>query len=155
MIFIIIFIDKIWLPFLEFKTTPNLAMTLRDNFLLVEVTYGNERLEDDLTEIHEAQIHKGSRNELKATRIYNQMFECEYDVQYFPFDKQVCKMIFALVHQQALVAMLESSFYGALNISSDIQEVISKSRLKNFFNHIINTLVKLIRLKNFTSIKSF
>ena len=140
MIFIIIFIDKIWLPFLEFKTTPNLAMTLRDNFLVVEVTPGNARLEDDLTKIHEEQTHKGSRNELKSTRIYNQMFECEYELQYFPFDKQVCQMIFALVRQQAPVAMLQSSFYGSLNISADIQQVIYKNILKNFFSCIIYTL---------------
>ena len=153
MIFII-FLEKIWLPSLEFKTTPNLAMTLRDNFLVVEVTPGNARLEDDLTKIHEEQIHKGSRNELKSTRIYNQMFECEYELQYFPFDKQVCQMIFALVRQQAPVAMLQSSFYGALNISADIQQVIFKNLLKNFFSCIINTLVKLLRLKNFSSMKS-
>ena len=126
------FLEKIWLPSLEFKTTPNLAMTLRDNFLVVEVTPGNARLEDDLTKIHEEQIHKGSRNELKSTRIYNQMFECEYELQYFPFDKQVCQMIFALVRQQAPVAMLQSSFYGSLNISADIQQVIYKNILKNF-----------------------
>ena len=48
-----IFLDRIWLPSLEFKTTPDLAMTLRDNFLVVEVTPGNAILEDDLTEIHE------------------------------------------------------------------------------------------------------
>ena len=130
------FLEKIWLPSLEFKTTPNLAMTLRDNFLVVEVTPGNARLEDDLTKIHEEQIHKGSRNELKSTRIYNQMFECEYELQYFPFDKQVCQMIFALVRQQAPVAMLQSSFYGSLNISADIQQVIYKNILKNFFSYI-------------------
>ena len=134
------FLEKIWLPSLEFKTTPNLAMTLRDNFLVVEVTPGNARLEDDLTKIHEEQIHKGSRNELKSTRIYNQMFECEYELQYFPFDKQVCQMIFALVRQQAPVAMLQSSFYGSLNISADIQQVIYKNILKNFFSCIFNTL---------------
>ena len=134
------FLEKIWLPSLEFKTTPNLAMTLRDNFLVVEVTPGNARLEDDLTKIHEEQIHKGSRNELKSTRIYNQMFECEYELQYFPFDKQVCQMIFALVRQQAPVAMLQSSFYGSLNISADIQQVIYKNILKNFFSCIIYTL---------------
>ena len=134
------FLEKIWLPSLEFKTTPNLAMTLRDNFLVVEVTPGNARLEDDLTKIHEEQIHKGSRNELKSTRIYNQMFECEYELQYFPFDKQVCQMIFALVRQQAPVAMLQSSFYGSLKISADIQQVIYKNILKNFFSCIIYTL---------------
>ena len=134
------FLEKIWLPSLEFKTTPNLAMTLRDNFLVVEVTPGNARLEDDLTKIHEEQIHKGSRNELISTRIYNQMFECEYELQYFPFDKQVCQMIFALVRQQAPVAMLQSSFYGSLNISADIQQVIYKNILKNFFSCIIYTL---------------
>ena len=134
------FLEKIWLPSLEFKTTPNLAMTLRDNFLVVEVTPGNARLEDDLTKIHEEQIHKGSRNELKSTRIYNQMFECEYELQYFPFDKQVCQMIFALVRQQAPVAMLQSSFYGSLNISADIQQVIYKNILKNFCSCIIYTL---------------
>ena len=135
-----IFLDQIWLPSLEFKTTPDLAMTLSDNFLVVEVTPGNAILEDDLTEIHEEQIHKGSRNELKSTRIYNQMFECEYELQYFPFDKQVCQMIFALVRQQAPVAMLQSSFYGSLNISADIQQVIYKNILKNFFSCIIYTL---------------
>ena len=132
-----IFLDQIWLPSLEFKTTPDLAMTLSDNFLVVEVTLGNAILEDDLTEIHEEQIHKGSRNELKSTRIYNQMFECEYELQYFPFDQQVCHMIFALVRQQAPVAMLESSSYGSIPISSDIQRVILKMYFGNFKNYIL------------------
>ena len=61
------------------------------------------------------------------------MFECEYELKYFPFDQQVCQMIFALVRQQEPVAMLESSFYGALNISSDIQRVIFKNPFLKFF----------------------
>ena len=125
-------LDKIWLPSLEFQTTPKLAMTQRDKFLVVEVQTGNGIIEDDITEIHEELIHKGSRNELKSRRIYNEIFECEYSLQHFPFDQQLCHMTFALALQQASLATLVPNCQGLIPITSDIQQANASNNYFHF-----------------------
>ena len=127
-------LDKIWLPSLEFQTTPKLAMTQRDKFLVVEVQTGNGIIEDDISEIHEELIHKGSRNELKSRRIYNEIFECEYSLQHFPFDQQLCHMTFALALQQASLATLVPNCQGLIPITSDIQQANASN---NFFHFLL------------------
>ena len=68
-------------------------------------------------------IFKGSNNELKSKRIYNEIFTCEFDLSNFPFDHQVCYIKFALVNRQAPVVKLLPNCQWALPVTSENRKV--------------------------------
>ena len=116
-------IEKIWIPKLEIKTTPSFSTTVMDEALVVYIEGKKGFIENDLTKLHEEIIYAGSRNQLKSSRIYNEIFNCEFDLRLFPFDQQVCHITFSLVPQQATVAKLLPSCLWNLPISSDNRRV--------------------------------
>ena len=42
-----------------------------------------------MTELDEREIFKGSENRLKMTQTYTHKFHCDYQLETYPFDKQV------------------------------------------------------------------
>ena len=104
-----------------------------DEALVVYIEGKKGVIENDLTKLHEEIIFKGSRNHLKSSRIYNEKFVCEFNLQHFPFDQQVCHITFSLVPQQATVAMLLPNCLWTLPISADNKRVtynLSQNRNK-------------------------
>ena len=110
---------------MEIKTTPSFSTTVMDEALVVYIEGKKGFIENDLTKLHEEIIYAGSRNQLKSSRIYNEIFNCEFDLRLFPFDQQVCHITFSLVPQQATVAKLLPSCLWNLPISSDNKRVMS------------------------------
>ena len=108
---------------MEIKTTPSFSTTVMDEALVVYIEGKKGFIENDLTKLHEEIIYAGSRNQLKSSRIYNEIFNCEFDLRLFPFDQQVCHITFSLVPQQATVAKLLPSCLWNLPISSDNRRV--------------------------------
>ena len=47
------------MPVLDFKTTPKVSRTKRDNVLVVEINASLGQIEDDLTKLHEEVIFEG------------------------------------------------------------------------------------------------
>ena len=116
---------------MEIKTTPSFSTTVMDEALVVYIEGKKGFIENDLTKLHEEIIYAGSRNQLKSSRIYNEIFNCEFDLRLFPFDQQVCHITFSLVPQQATVAKLLPSCLWNLPISSDNKRVMSYNLSQN------------------------
>ena len=118
---------------MEIKTTPSFATTVMDEALVVYIEGKKGIIENDLTKLHEEIVFAGSRNQLKSSRIYNEIFNCEFDLRLFPFDQQVCHITFSIVPQQATVAKLLPNCLWTLPISADNKRVtynLSQNRNK-------------------------
>ena len=46
--------------------------------------------------LHNDHLYQGSENDIVTTRIYSQDWICDFELSYYPFDVQFCKMIFTL-----------------------------------------------------------
>ena len=114
---------------MDIKTTPSYSTTVMDEALVVYIEGKKGVIENDLTKLHESIIFKGSKNQLKSSRIYNEKFVCVFNLQHFPFDKQVCHITFSLVPQQTTVAMLLPKCLWTLPINSDNTRVRYCTRL--------------------------
>ena len=82
--------NKLWLPTLVFENTKSTEITMAD--MKTEVTISREGnftySTDDV--VDEIMIFEGSNNRLTFQQVYTKTFKCEYKLQLYPFDTQVC-----------------------------------------------------------------
>ncbi len=99
--------DKLWLPALNFEVTPKISRTTRDDALIMKVTGYNKRPQFDLTKLHDdINRYTGADVTIEASRLYNEIFTCEFQLQMYPFDSQICNMTFTLAKHQATFVQL-------------------------------------------------
>ena len=84
--------EKIWIPILTFENTKLKLRTPvdRDARFTVKMQ-GPYTLASD-EEVHEAAYYKGSENSVSYHRDFFLDFRCEFKLQYYPFDMQVCNI---------------------------------------------------------------
>lgn len=118
-------VKKLWMPYLTFESTPKISRTVEDQFLVVNVIGTNPRSEKDLTKLHdEVQVYYGSDVLINASRLYNEIFTCPFDLGMYPFDSQICTMTFRLIkNQQDYVRLMpKCSWKIILNQTSTVGE---------------------------------
>jgi hypothetical protein len=49
-----------------------------------------------LEQLHNNFVYRGKENTLILTRVYTTSFTCKFDMTYYPFDMQMCSMIFVM-----------------------------------------------------------
>ena len=53
-------------------------------------------IESPILNLYNNHIYGGDENDLILQRIFTEKFICEFQLQYYPFDTQVCDMIFTM-----------------------------------------------------------
>lgn len=82
--------DQVWIPPLVFNNTyENIMVRNEENSILFIKKRGNHT-NAPLTSINEDFYYKGSENILALTIEYDLTFQCEFQLQGYPFDTQVC-----------------------------------------------------------------
>ena len=86
--------ENIWMPYLVFKNTDNSDATIEDPLsfkAVVAVTRdGNNFTPSPMYMVEEINIFDGSSSKITFTEVHTKMFKCEYQLQFYPFDTQVC-----------------------------------------------------------------
>ena len=80
---------EIWIPPLRFTNAP-IGSIINDEDTTISIIKEGKYTLNDVTELHEARIYKGSENDLMYSRIYAMKFECKYNLVLYPFDAQIC-----------------------------------------------------------------
>ena len=83
-------ISRLWIPSIVFRNTRKNDIVKADDDVVVTIAReGNfTRSTDDLAE--EINIFQGSENRIVFESSYTKSFSCEYQLQMYPFDLQVC-----------------------------------------------------------------
>ena len=98
-------VRKLWLPFVIFDNTKqNEATVLDGNTKITFTREGNFSQADD-DETHEINIFSGSENRITFQQVYSKYFKCEYLLQLYPFDTQVCKSEKVYIYYDSFLAM--------------------------------------------------
>ena len=86
-------LDKLWYPSVIFTNTPNNYQTMMDSKsrLLVKKE-GNFTL-SSVHEVEETAYYKGSENTIEYSRDFFQEFKCNFELQDYPFDTQICTFL--------------------------------------------------------------
>ena len=85
--------SDIWYPVLVFHNTETKASTVNDEKSVISILReGNNFTNSPLSSLENAHIYKGSENKLRLSRTYDLEFICSYNLFWYPFDLQSCKM---------------------------------------------------------------
>ena len=88
--------DKIWTPELVFENTGDRVRTETDEETIIKVIRKGDFVPSKIDENENIQYFKGSENLLTMKRFYNQIFHCKYQMAWYPFDIQRCKLIMTM-----------------------------------------------------------
>ena len=87
-------IHDLWLPRIIYDNTDQKETTrLGDWWTVIAVVKEGNFTRSDVNEVDEIEIFKGEDNTLSMRQVYTRSFQCQYFLQYYPFDTQVMFII--------------------------------------------------------------
>ena len=92
--------NKLWFPSLAFVPSPGIHRTKRDEGLVVSVLPNNHKINSNLKNHHHQLESSGEYTPITASRFYSEKFSCKLDLEYFPFDTQICHLMLRLIRHQ-------------------------------------------------------
>ena len=84
--------DQIWLPPFYYSNTVDDVPILMGNRVRVEIKRQGEPKGNDVSKINEDYQFSGKENELHLTAKDDLIFECSFELSWFPFDSQQCSI---------------------------------------------------------------
>ena len=84
--------DQIWLPPLYFSNEKDNARILDEDHLHVDILRQAESTLNELSELDEANLFSGGSNELQLFSGGEHIFRCQFKLNRFPFDVQLCRV---------------------------------------------------------------
>jgi len=88
--------QSIWSPSLGFTNAKIIGGSKVDHITKTIVERNGEPIADNIERALEASVYSGGDGDLIMIREYFIDWTCDYDLLYYPFDTQICKMMFEL-----------------------------------------------------------
>ena len=82
-------VEKLWIPYIVFENSENSEATKSDPDSEVLITREGGFTSSGEEVIEERNIFLGSKNRITFQQVFTKEFECEYQLQLYPFDTQV------------------------------------------------------------------
>jgi len=87
-------VKELWIPNIIFDNTENNDVMTLDNIAKVTISREGNPEPSDLSVVDEIDIFKGSENRITFDKGFTKTLQCEYQLQLYPFDTQVCTINF-------------------------------------------------------------
>ena len=102
--------EELWVPKVVFENTKEKIQTVMDDITTTNVKSFNitSFLIADKTVYEAVKQYSGQENLVIMSKFYNIRFHCEFQMQWYPFDLQVCQAIFGSQKDQLKFIHLES-----------------------------------------------
>ena len=81
---------SIWFPSFLFRNTEKRVKSLVDKESAIFVLKRGVAEKSDITSTENKLLYKGLENPIRYERYYSLILECEYQLQWYPFDSQLC-----------------------------------------------------------------
>ena len=102
--------EELWVPKVVFENTKEKIQTVMDDITIANVKNFNITSFKiaDKTVYEAVKQYPGDENLIIMSKFYNIRFHCEFQMQWYPFDLQVCQAIFGSQKDQMKFVHLES-----------------------------------------------
>ena len=84
--------EKIWIPQVVFFNNPSKLESANDEQAFVTISRNGEKTESPPTVLRNVHSYQGSENSLTVSRFYSLPFICDFKMNMYPFDTQICKI---------------------------------------------------------------
>ncbi|XP_059095252.1 uncharacterized protein LOC131890013 isoform X2 [Tigriopus californicus] len=98
--------DDIWLPQITFENTKQKDVTQFDKTAFGYVVLKGSKSYQPRV-LSNTHTYQGSENPIVMKRIYSTVFSCDYQLRYYPFEKQECFMEFSTLGKDSSYVSLE------------------------------------------------
>ena len=88
--------EKIWTPKLIFDNTEEKTRTRTDSESVISVRREGDYTKNTVEDVDNTYIFEGENNPLYMSRVYQTEWICDYEMNWYPFDTQKCRMTFAV-----------------------------------------------------------
>ena len=88
--------QKIWTPKLIFDNTDKKTRTKTDSESVISVKREGDYTQNTLEDFNNIYVFEGIDNPLDMNRVYETEWICDYEMNWYPFDTQKCRMTFAV-----------------------------------------------------------
>jgi len=103
---------QLWTPQLAFTNALGPFQTVVDELSVCTINLENDPTYEDLSSSNEYYGFDGYQNSINLLREYYQQYACEFALTYYPFDTQVCHMVFALQGFTKEFIVLKQDYIG-------------------------------------------
>ena len=108
-------VKNLWVPKVIFENTEDKFETPLDGKARLIVEKKEKYTLADETETEETAYYKGSENSIEYSRDFYLRFKCDYELRYYPFDRQVCSILLNKPGKQAKFLHLVPAYTLILN----------------------------------------
>ena len=86
--------QKLWLPFLVFQNTKKMSSTIAsdDKTNILTVVKERSSSQESLKSLYENKVYMGNQNHMRLSTMYMDDFDCNFQLEMFPFDLQKCPL---------------------------------------------------------------
>ena len=102
--------QMIWVPKVVFENTRNKLETVMDKRTSTNIKNSNVSIFEitDSTNAEAVKQYAGDESLIVSTRFYNTEFNCIFQMDWYPFDTQVCRAVFGIAKDQEKFVILSS-----------------------------------------------
>ncbi len=99
---------SIWMPRVTFFNTDlqELNVINEKTVFTASRNWKSKSMPVNHQELHNTKVYDGGENPLQYIQVYSEKFDCHYDLSLYPFDKQKCRVILALMGPDREASML-------------------------------------------------
>ena len=140
--------NKLWIPTIIFENTENKYETLMDKRALVLVKKQGPASLSPIQETEEIAYYKGSENTIQYRRAFFFRFRCNFELQNYPFDTQICTMLMRKTDKFENFMELvprQLKYSGTVNMAEFVIIATDMSREQNHSNHDIQVSITMKR----------
>ena len=127
--------ESIWIPPLIFSNSKDNEILKNDEKTIISILKMAQPKFNSYKELHETTVYEGSQTLIKYHRKYSMIIICHYQLQYYPFDHQICTIDVEIpILLQDYIDIFPQRT-GNLGVSELDQFLITKTEIQSKKNH--------------------
>ena len=135
--------ESVWVPVITFLNTNDGQVTINDKKSKSTILRQGNFTRSPRSFLDNIYIFKGSENPIKNERLYEINWICNYQIQWYPFDTQLCSMVFVPTSEIIDFVSLEAGLHKYTGPELLTEYLITSSKMSLYENEDKSTSAKV------------
>ena len=116
-------VQNMWIPEMSMPNALQAEGTLVDQGAFIFILKDGRSMKDDLSIAREAKVYLGTENPIVNQKEYFIRFSCVFDLQMYPFDSNICTLVFEVsgINKDYIQLLIDTQYGGMYNFANVIK----------------------------------